>query len=53
MVPDTPDVAEVLFGADGVADGKLNPAAVRPPTASDATAETPEDFLRQLEQEGT
>ena len=47
------EVARQVDLADGVADGKLNPAAVRPPTASDATAETPEDFLRQLEQEGT
>jgi hypothetical protein len=37
---------------DGVADGKLNPAFVRPPTAS-MPAETPEDFLRQLEREET
>jgi hypothetical protein len=36
---------------DGIADGKLDPAVVRPATASKPAAETPEDFLRQLERE--
>ena len=46
-------VARHMDLADGVADGRLDPAVVRPQTATRQAAETPEDFLRQLEQEGT
>ena len=46
------EVARDVDLADGVADGKLNPAVVRPRAATPSSADTPEDFLRQLEREG-
>lgn len=45
-------VAGELDLADGVADGKLDPATVRPPGAErPKAAATPEEFFRRLEQE--
>jgi hypothetical protein len=44
-------VAREVDVLDGIADGKLNPAVVRPKTAAKPMAKTPEEFLRQLEQE--
>ena len=46
-------VAQQVDLLDGVADGKLNPAFVRPQTAAKPTTDTPEDFLQQLEREET
>jgi hypothetical protein len=45
-------VAGELDMADGIADGKLDPATVRPPNAADSPAATsPEEFFRRLEQD--
>ena len=37
--------------ADGVADGKLDPSAVRPPEAKRTADMQPEEFLRNLERD--
>jgi len=47
-------VAGDLDMADGIADGKLDPAVVRPhESASPSSAATPEEFLRRLERKDT
>ena len=50
MVPDTPDVEKVLFGADGVAEG-LQPGAVVVDMSSISPIETKE-FARRIEEKG-
>jgi hypothetical protein len=46
-------VADQLDLVDGVADGQLNPATVRPAEAARSDGpEEPEEFLRRLEREG-
>ena len=44
-------VARRIDLADGVADGKLDPAVVRPPAAARPEEMPPEEFLRNLEKE--